>query len=127
MGKITSFSKDSMKMLRPELQAVLDMIKDEYGINLEIGTISFTPTRFTCRLTGTTEGKEEGVKDDFAFYAPMFGLEEDDRGKSFGFNCKMYKIIEIKPSSKKYPIICQREDGKRFKFSSQMVRTGLGK
>jgi len=65
--KIEKFDRDNLKMLRPEIQSVLDMIKDEYGISLSIGNISFSSNRFTTRLTATIPGasaEEQPDEDD---------------------------------------------------------------
>ncbi len=125
--KITEFTRENMKMLRPEIQAVLDMIKDEYGVNLSIGTISFSEGRFTTRMTGTVDGYVEKKKEDqgdfaFGFAAKSLGLPENCRGRAFPYKLKNWTVDSIRLSSTKYPVICRREDGKKFKFTAAFMK-----
>lgn len=131
MEKITEFDRDNLKELRPEIQAVLDLIKDEYGVKLTIGPIRFDKGHFTTRLTGTIDGAaspdtiEQG-DIAFEFNAVSLGLPKDCRGFRFGYSGKMFRIDSINLRAKRFPVVCVREaDGRKFKFSVQLLKAAL--
>lgn len=136
MEKIERFDKGNMKMLREEIEAVLDFIYNDYGVKLEIGNITYSGEKFTTRLTGYAgapaekeklERKADQAEKDFGILSLLYGLAPDDLGKTFAASGHIWKIKGIKAKSKKYPILCSREDGKMFKFSASTVLIGLGK
>ncbi len=133
MEKITSFNKQNLKALRPEIQAVLDMIKDEYGVKFEIGNIRFSSDEFTCKLTATTENHKSDTGSNIQLTWPLicgeYGLKPEDQGKTFTFvntNNKhlfghVFTVKSINLKKKKFPVVCIREDGKSYNFTSQLV------
>jgi hypothetical protein len=127
MAKITGFTRDNLKELLPEIQAVLDMIKDEYGVALTIGSTRFSAGQFTTKLTGTVEGGTPltDKKDDhnFAFGALSLGLPEDCQGHKFLIGNRVYRVESINLKRPKYPVVCSRfPDGKKFKFTAATVK-----
>lgn len=135
MTKITEFTRETLKDLRPEIQAVLDMIRDEYGVRMEIGGISFQKGKFTTRLTGYCgENAEksqvdhhlEGYEQTFNLFCTSYGLQKEHLGKTVQLDGKGYSIVGLNRKSAKYPIMTMREDGKLFKFGVVMTRQLLG-
>lgn len=136
MEKITEFNRKNLKELRPEIQAVLDMIHHEYGVKIELGSMSFSADKFTARITGyageeadkgRSERRENEFEQCFRLQSFLLGLKETDLGKKFGMGGKDYILIGMKPKAQKYPLLGKDvETGKTFKFSVDSVKAGLG-
>ena len=107
----------------------------ELKVRFSIGSISFGSDNASVKVSvsdvvvsGRGENKQVEVKTkeamDFKRYAPMFDLEADDFGKTFNMRGKEYKIVGLKPRSKKYPVLAEA-DGKVYKVPVDMVNTYL--
>ncbi|HNS55604.1 MAG TPA: hypothetical protein PKO34_01005 [Smithellaceae bacterium] len=116
-------NKENINDLRKEVENQLSEIGNRRGIKLKIGTISYSPERFTCRLTGEPES---GKKNEFQKYAELFGLGREDYGRTFSLDGDEYSITGLITSRSKYPVQCTRADGKMFKFTVPSIKKALG-
>lgn len=131
MEKITSFNKENLKMLRPEIQAVLDMIKDEYGVSFELGTIRFDETSFKMQVTasilaeGATSAKEARMatyEKSFVDFAKVYGFEKTDLHREFTSKGHVYMIMGLNFNKKKYGLVTRRDDGQIVNFQSDISK-----
>ena len=55
--------------------------------------------------------------------APRYGLPQNLFNASFRHNGHTFFLREIKPNNRKYPVIAERDDGRSYKFPSDMVKS----
>jgi hypothetical protein len=63
--------------------------------------------------------------ESFKLFATAYGLKGEDFGKSFKSNGHTYKICGLKTKSGKYPVLAEREDGRKFKFGAEHIKLVL--
>jgi len=127
---ITNFDKDNLKEIRTELNSAFDRINDLMGIDLSIANISFTGSKFTCRLTGLATDGEGGVVDqaaeDFKRRSMVYGVPASALGAMVTINhTEGYELVGLNPRAKKFPFIVQDSLGKRYKVSAWMISNQL--
>jgi hypothetical protein len=119
MNKI---DKAAAKILSQEAITALQEVADRHGLKVEARGGKYDPT------TGTYSPKitfslPDAERKEFALYAPMFDMTEDDFGKSFTIRNKTYTICGIAPRSTTYPILAKDASGKVFKVPPTITRT----
>lgn len=132
MPKIESFSRDNIKQVRADLQAVLDKFASDHGVEIKLGRITYGDLDFrsSIRVFIPTKDAETPMALDFKTKCLKYGLVPDDLGAEFrsGLNNDMHKIVGLKPRNRKYPIITKNlRDGKQYKFPASVVREALGR
>jgi hypothetical protein len=95
-------------------------------LNFKMKNISYSDYEFHTPLEVEVIDKAEDLKKDkFESYCPVCGLKPEDFGRIFIVGGKQYKIVDVKPNNRKYPVIAQRlSDGKSFKFPVDVVKKG---
>jgi len=111
------------RLVREAIEKALTSLDPALKVSVEVGSGRFSDTELTLKLIALDKeagGASNKAEADFNKYAKMYGLEASlsdvfmSRGKTF-------KVAGLKPRSRKYPVICERMDGKRFKFSIEEV------
>ena len=87
-----------VKEMNAEITALLEEKYPEMSVCIS-GRYDQTSVKFTV------EFKEEQA--DFNKLCGMYGLKEDDYGKTFKNGTKTYKIVGFSPSRRAYPISCK--------------------
>lgn len=127
-SKIDSFTKTNLREMRQALNAALESVAQQYGVDINIGNIRFSETEFRTTMTVNTKGK----KDDSAAlniwkqYSFVHRMEASDFGREFVVGGERYRIVAYKPRGKRFNISAERiHDGARYKFSSDTVKRSL--
>ncbi len=123
---VTRFNRHNLQEVREVIETALVTVREETGLNVQLGACRFQPNSATFKLeiqTVDEDGKafDEGAAN-FRVFARDFGLEPEDLGKVFVSNGIEYTVSGLKPRNRKYPIIATRADGKTFKFHPFVVR-----
>jgi len=106
-----------LKQVRQDIKDALASVEDKHGIVFDFNNISYGDDHFSLRLKANVGSDvSEIAKKDWNKYAVLFGLTEDDFGATFKYGGETYKIVGIKPRSKKYPLIVENEKGKKYKM-----------
>jgi hypothetical protein len=130
MATIKTFDRATVRMLGAEALAAMQVVAAKYGLAVSDRGGTFLPTdanfrfNFQCMVEGAGEGTK-GVPAGFARDMKALGLPEDCFGKSFVWSGRSYTIKGSQLSSRKYPVLCERDDGKGFKMTVNSVRDGL--
>jgi len=128
---ISAFDRAALQKLRPELEAALVAVAAKHGITAKVGSCTFSPAEAKFKLIVTTAGvdheKAEAERQLFVDMAPAYGLKPEWFGGVCEINRKPYKIVGIKPQSRSYPVICERIDGKRFKFPTYAITAAFAR
>lgn len=114
--------------LRSDITEALQKVAAEYGVVISTGATSYTNSYADIKLhvglvakNGLVETRES---KEFTQFAESMGLQLTDLNRSFMFKGLLYKVIGLR-TGRKHPILCQREDGKRFFFALEAVKTSL--
>jgi hypothetical protein len=112
-----------------EIERFLKQLGERRNIEITLQSPRFFVDGFAFKGEATEKGAKrrlmrEGA-EDFAAYAPQYGLKPSDLGKKFFFRGRQYTIVGWKPRSFKYPVLAQRDDGRVFKFRPATVKRGL--
>lgn len=126
-------SKNEVRKIRSRLQKKLDKIGEQLGWKLTLGNARFRDTIvFNLEVSipdakghHTTQGES-----DWKLQAKRFDMNEKWFGETFLFRNEKYKIVGLKPRSRKFPILCEcltgSKRGRNFKFSVEHVRQLMG-
>jgi hypothetical protein len=128
--KIEAFDKPILKAMRQEIDAALAQVGQKFGVTFQGGNIRYSADSFRMQITAAIigeGGKVEPVEaKDFKKYCGIYGMVPADLGRHFYSNGETYELVGYKPKGQKYLFIGKRQDGKRFKFTLESVRRGLG-
>lgn len=124
--KVEQFDHVNVNEIAKEVVAALQSIAEKHGINLKKGRGTFDRNNWTMKLewsivakNGTPNTKE---KTDLDRFGVAMGLPANSYGKEFTYSGSRFKVVGLKVSSHKYPIIGERvSTGKRYKFSVDAV------
>jgi hypothetical protein len=130
-----TIDRELVKNLRGQIQDAIERWWDQGGENLfpkmefRVGNATFTESNVTFKIEVALVGENGEVKskeaESFKKFAVVYGLKEEDFGKSFKSNGHTYKICGLKTKSGKYPVIAERDNGRRFKFGAEYVKLML--
>ena len=122
--KITSINRESLRLINNEIDKAIQAVGDKYGISIKTGNASFSPDTATTKVIISVISEDGTVKTpevkDFDLYKNVFGIKKN-LYDTFTFQGDSYTIVGIKASSRKYPVIGKRADGKEFKFTVDSV------
>lgn len=114
MTKISTFNSNNLDVIRTAINAKLAEVSQELGIAINMGGMSFSSQQATTRLTfkAVSEEMKEGesieeasARSEFATYARSFGLKPEDFGKEVKVDGRKFRIVGIKPRSRKFPVL----------------------
>lgn len=124
-------------MDRQKLKKIIDIVNEMLKINEdvfeEIGVrLSYCGARFSRDGGGVlkieiVEKNEDGTENslessNYKAMCRIYGLTEDLLGKKCNFRGSEFTLVGLRPKGKRYPIVMQRSDGKKFKFSIISVK-----
>ncbi len=128
---IKQFDKQSIEMMRTEIQSALDHIKTKYGLSeLKLETINYQLSSFSSKISGIVESDEMNnyKQNEAKFFAAKNGLPPDFIGSEFAMDRDVFTITHLVTSRPKYPITAHcKENGKTFKFTTQRIKELLEK
>ena len=125
--------RNSLKNMRPLIDAALAELGQELGVKFEIGNARFSRTgdNATFKLEVATIGDDGEVKskdvENFKKNCYKWGMKPTDLGETFlTYDRKEYKIIGANPRRWKNPILCESlKNGKTFIFPGDAVKAHL--
>ena len=121
------------KQIRKYLEEMFDKvekeIEEELNIKFKVGNISYSNEYATIKLEASDIGEngEALSKEAISFQklAEFYGLKASDLGKTFKVMGNTYKIVGLKPRSKKYPILVQKGNS-TYKMDVETIQRALG-
>ena len=125
---MNNFTKEDCRTLRTEMTEALKGIEKKHGIKLSVGNMSFTNTKVEIKVEATLvgeQGEDLNAKANFELYASSFGLSKSDYNREIKINGDLVKLVAIMPKRSKYPIVGQKADGRRFKFTEEGVLNAI--
>jgi hypothetical protein len=128
--KITQFQDSNLRALRADINAALKQISEKHGIDMSIGTMSYSLYKTTCRITMETKkevsaSSTPSVNAD-AVYLSLFDLPADAFERQFSIQGTVFKLVGLKPNRPKNPCLIERvKDGKKFKCGENILKNAL--
>jgi hypothetical protein len=131
MAIVTSIGRHNITDIRTQVQAALDNVGRELGLNIKLGGIRFEQYGFTFKgesrvVDPAVAGNPEAVaRLDWNRRCAVYGLRPEHFGHGVRlYDGRDYQLVGFKAGKTKYPIIANRA-GKRFKLSVSAVRESL--
>lgn len=123
-------TKTMLKGFRVDFKEAVSNLESKYGIRVELNTIRYGESYFKVTLTAT-EVSEDGIKkvdtSEFDIYKQLLGLNGNIGDSYINEIGKRFTIVELKPRSRKYPVIVKDESGKQWKISVSTVNYFMGR
>ncbi|MDA7862622.1 SprT-like domain-containing protein [Akkermansiaceae bacterium] len=122
-GALERLDRNVVGEIQAEMMEAARKIGEKWGLQAEPVKGSFNERNFdlTLRLApGIVDGRDP-AEQDFAAYAGLFGLSEEDYGRYFTSQGKRYQLVALKPRNRKYPVIGVNAKGQRYKFSREVL------
>ena len=120
-------TRAQFKAFRKDFEDAVVGLEQKYRVTVSLGKITYSDTEFRTPLTATKviEGKTpEQVQ--FEEHAALFGLKPYDFGRTFAVEGMQYKLVGLRPSAPKWPVIGQRPDGGPYKFKGAVLKQSIG-
>ena len=129
--QIKQMDRTTVKLLSDAINAALQPLAVQYGVNIKRGSASFTDQNFTLKVEvavigagGVAVSKEV---TDFKRYAEFQGMKADDFGKTVSISGKLYTIAGYLVRSTRNPILVKDVKGKSWRMPLHLVTEALDK
>lgn len=127
--KVKTFDKMNLQHIRVSITEALEKVAKEYGIKLELGSISYQERSFTGKLNAAVIGqfnsevslKEIKYAEDLKKYSQLFGLTGRKHGDKVTVNREQLTLIGVAPNRRKYPIVFKKNDGKLILYTEDAL------
>lgn len=117
-------TKQNLKSIQDEVLKALVPAEQKFGVKFAFRGGRFDSTTATVKLEiATVSDGQVNTREmaDFLHYAPMFGVKAEDLGRQFTTMGRTYTLVGLNPRGNKYPFICERSDGRQFKFTEKQI------
>lgn len=126
---IDNFTRSNLKGFNAEVREALNAIAEKHGLTLTPHTTRFDSTKATVRYSFETK-TESGMPHHFAIKAATVNLPEDCYHAEFTANGDTFRIVDIVPRRRKYPVLAElisdgEPTGRLYKFGRDYLRLHL--
>ncbi len=118
--KIENITRELCRRLRDDIDAVLKPLGAQLGVKFHAGNASYTDNTVTFKLEAMIEGFDK-VKAEYEQACIAFRLRKDQYGTPFKWGGNNYTLAGLSMRSSKYPIIAERDNGKRYKLPERAI------
>jgi len=117
-------SKKEFDAFRKETELALIELAKKHNVNIEAGKIKYTSDSFNLDLKVTKKevNGKSFEQSEFEKYCVLYGFQPEDYNKSFVTSGRKFKLIGFKTSARTMPVLAQSEDGKSYKFGTDVKR-----
>lgn len=125
-----ALDKATIRRVHAAIEVAVRKVAEAEGFTVLRSRMSYDDAGFKVNIGAAwkagTVSNVDGEQVEWQRYAPIYGLPSDALGKSFKVGARVYKIVGIRPTAHKRPIIAEC-NGKRFVFAPEDVRIFLGR
>ena len=126
-------NKNTLSNFREDFKVAASILEEQYGIAIELGTITFprtNPNSFGCKLTAINVGDmvvgESVEQAKFNANARKYGFEPSDYNRTTMIYGKAHKLIGFNPTARKNVcIIRQISNGSDYVMNISTTKLGL--
>ena len=125
---MNNFTQDDCKTIRTEMTEALRAIEKKHGIKLVVGNMSYSSTHIQIKVEAKAigeSGEDLNAKANFEMYASSFGLSKSDYNREVRVNGDTVKLVAIMPKRSKYPIVGQKANGVRYKYTEEGIQNAI--
>jgi hypothetical protein len=125
------FNRDSLKVLREDLENALKQVAEKHGIQATVGSASFTANNIVWKIELAVKDESGNAIDRhaeaFKVLATSYGLKPEDLGREFVVSGVKYQLKGINTRSRKFPVVADCiTDGKSYAFPVVAVKSAFG-
>ena len=122
--KITNFTRANIDIFSDTVMSMLQAFGRKAGLEVTRESGRYSANTFTMKISFRVLAKDgSGKPADFDTKALRAGIFNDCWGKTFSQGGKTYKILDIKPRNRTYPVIAEDvRSGKSYKFPADVAR-----
>lgn len=117
-------NQTNLKNFREDLRQALKALEEKYEVKVEQGSISYDNDKFNLKLTVKNLDADENRLQDLLNRNSVY---RDIYQKTFREGTHTFTVVDFDSKSRKYDIICKRDDGKSFGFTLAGVLRALQK
>lgn len=121
---IQRFDRMQVRAVSAAFYETLQELADALGLQLQQGGTRYSSDEmalnFTLRVADDGSGTSPEQRD-WELYAPSLGLKAEWYGRDILVRSRPAKIVAIKPRNRKYPVIVQTQNGRRYKYPARLV------
>jgi hypothetical protein len=119
-------NKAKIISISEKIKKALSEISKSEGIELSLGSVSFTSSSFTSKITGIEKDNPEFDKANLVL-SRRYGFTQNIVGMEFTSPSGTFLISGFKTSNRKYPILATRvTDGAPYKFHPNQILKYFG-
>lgn len=113
------FDKDNVRTLRQDIETALREVAKQHGVTFNVGRITYDAQTFGARLKCVNADNLIDVeKLEWDKNCYKYNFNKADRGKQFDSKGQRYIILGVRPTRRKYPILCRNmQTGKETLFN----------
>lgn len=124
--------RETVKIIAAKVEAAVRGVAEEHGVQITYKGGNYCESSALLKLEVAEIRCGEAVTreaEDFRRNANLVGLQPEDLGREFrDWSGDTYKIVGLKPSSRKYPILVKNlRTSKTFKFPEGRVQAALSR
>jgi hypothetical protein len=122
--KVKSFDRPTARVVGNAIESAVQGVAKEFGIIIQRVSGRYDEKLYTLKLECAVMSNGQPTSraaEDFKRWATLYGLKPSDLHKQIVFLGEHYKVVGLKPKSRRYPILAERADGKRFKLPVSAV------
>lgn len=119
-GRIEKFTPSICKQIDNDVVDALKSVEAKWGIKFNVGGGTYSDDTFTTKLKIALAGVDV-AKKEWDRYCYRFGLKPEDYGSMFESRGTTFKVVGLKPKSRRYPIIGENDNGMRYKFPATIL------
>ncbi len=119
---MAQIDRNTCKQITADAQAALNAVAEKYGLTVKVSGGTYVDTSFRTKVEFLTA---DAAEQDWRRVAALVGLHPDDFGRSFTVHGDTYRVVGINLRAQRFPVIAEREDGRRFKFAATAVQRNL--
>lgn len=124
-----NINTNTLRQFRGDFKQAIKALEAQYGVEIDLGSISYSDTKFTSKITVfNNEAGNSGKQAEWNIYATRFGLNKDWFGKTVKLNSgTSATIVGIAPRSRKYPVLVETKDGGQYKMQVPAIAKQLNR
>lgn len=127
--KITQWNSKLCNLVSKEIAESLSEIEEKYGVVITAKGGSYSHSAYTMKLevATTSSDGEANTKEasDFKMYALAYGFKQEHLNEEVIVNGSKVIIKGLKPRSHKYPVIGEKNNGERYKYTAETIKNAL--
>ena len=124
-SKTFSSQIEMIESFRKSFAETVKALEIDYSCAIKLGNITYDNQSFGSKMEVITQNEEGEIESkeriDYRAKCRFFDLEPKWLDASFRANNKDWKIVGLKPRSRKRPVIAESANGKKYVFAAEDV------